>query len=144
MQLMASNLYETTLSDLIAKGDTHLEIRCTCERTVCMPLRLLSLPCGASLKELRDRLACRRCTRRPFSIEGYNAADHVPHPGRPWPPSGYQRPPAAPEVATADSPIVRETEKMPCTPISAGLGPGGVNLLEFAGDIATGGARPDM
>lgn len=142
---MTGNLYETTLSDLIAKGDTHLEVVCICTHTVWMPLRLMSLPCGTSIKELRNRLKCGRCTRRPFSIEGVNAANHGPEPGRrSKPPSGWQKPPAQPEVATPDSPIIPEANAMPFTPIPAGLGPGGANLQEFTENHQAGTAPPDL
>lgn len=123
MQLMTGNLYQTTLSDLIAKGDTHLEVRCVCTHMVWMPLRLLSLPCGTSIKDLNERLSCRRCTRRPFSVEGVNAADYVPEPGRPWPPAGYQRPPTQPEMATVASPIVPDPSPPASAPISLGYDP---------------------
>lgn len=84
MKILAGNLYHTTLSDLIAAGKTHLEIRCTCPRgAVWMPLRLLSLPCGASVEKLREHLIC-RCGRRPTAVDGIDATEFVPNPGVSW------------------------------------------------------------
>lgn len=60
-----------TLGDLLARGDTHLEVRCIgCGRCTLFPLRTAPWPCGQPVAEMASWFVCSRCGTRSAGIEG--------------------------------------------------------------------------
>lgn len=60
-----------TLGDLIARGNSHLEVRCLdCERCTLFPLRTAPWPCGQPVMEMAAKFFCERCGTRNAGVRG--------------------------------------------------------------------------